>query len=163
MSEDQTKEALKMMPYGFYAISSRNEEEQNVMVANWVMQSSFEPRQVVAGIQKTSFSHGILEKDGSFVIHLFHKENSDAIRPFTKGRAKNPEKFANAEYTPGPVTGAPVLAGAAGYIECRVLQILDTGGDHSLVVGEVVGGAVLREMDASEALSLPQLGWSYAG
>jgi flavin reductase (DIM6/NTAB) family NADH-FMN oxidoreductase RutF len=56
-----------------------------------------------------------------------------------------------------------VLAGAAAYLECRVVAIHDNGGDHSLVVGEVIGAEILKPSEAGDTLSLPALGWSYAG
>ena len=39
---------------------------------------------------------------------------------------------------PGPLTGAPVLDDALGAMECRTTAVHD-GGDHSIVVGEVIG------------------------
>jgi flavin reductase (DIM6/NTAB) family NADH-FMN oxidoreductase RutF len=44
MSDDKMKDALRMMPYGFYAITSKSGDDVNGMVANWVTQVSFEPR-----------------------------------------------------------------------------------------------------------------------
>src|SRR6185437_14854187 len=41
----------------------------------------------------------------------------------------------------GPVTGAPVLDEALSTLECRTTAVYD-GGDHSIVVGEVVGVSV---------------------
>src|SRR5215470_4302298 len=38
----------------------------------------------------------------------------------------------------GPVTGAPILDDALAAMECRTTAVHD-GGDHSIVVGEVVG------------------------
>ncbi len=38
---------------------------------------------------------------------------------------------------PGPVTGAPVLDSALAVLECRTTAVHD-GGDHSIIVGEVV-------------------------
>ena len=43
-------------------------------------------------------------------------------------------------YFPGPVTGAPVLADALGALECQTTAVHD-GGDHSILVGEVIGVA----------------------
>lgn len=163
MSDDKIKDALLMMPYGFYSITSCTSDDANAMVANWVTQASFEPRLIALGLQKTSFTHGLLEKGGSFAINIFSQEDSEAIMPFTKGRSKNPDKMKDASYSDAPVTGCPVLEGASAYVECRVVQIVDVGGDHDIVVGEVVGGDVLKEIEASEALTLPKLGWSYAG
>jgi flavin reductase (DIM6/NTAB) family NADH-FMN oxidoreductase RutF len=163
MSQDQIKDALKMMPYGFYGITSKAEGDVNAMVANWVMQVSFEPRQLALGIQKTCYTHSLIEKSGVFAVNLFRKEDGEAIKPFTKGRAKNPDKMKEAKFEPAPQTGCPVLEPSAAYLECRVVRIVDTGGDHDLIVGEVVGGSVAKPGEASESLTLPHLGWSYAG
>ncbi len=39
---------------------------------------------------------------------------------------------------PGPATGMPVLDCAMAVIECRTRAVYD-GGDHDIVLGEVVG------------------------
>jgi flavin reductase (DIM6/NTAB) family NADH-FMN oxidoreductase RutF len=41
-------------------------------------------------------------------------------------------------YHPGPLTGAPILDSALSALECRTTAVHD-GGDHSIVVGEVIG------------------------
>lgn len=163
MSDDPIKDALKRIPYGFYAITSRSGDDRNIMVANWLTQVSFEPRRVALGLQKTSYTHSLVEKGGVFAVNIFLTSDQDAIKPFTKGRAKNPQKMENADYTLAPQTGCPVLAAAAAYFECRVVAIHDDGGDHSLVVGEVIGAEILKPGEAGDSLNLPALGWSYAG
>ena len=163
MSSDAAKGALRMMPYGFYSITSRDGEEVNAMVANWVTQASFEPRMMAVGLQKSAYSHKVIEQGGVFAINIFKTEDQEAIMPFTKGRAKKPDKMAEAKYTEGAETGCPILEGAAAYIECKVVNLVDIGGDHDLLVGEVVGGGVKKEAEAAEVLSLVALGWSYAG
>ena len=163
MSEDGMKDALKMMPYGFYGITSKVEDDVNAMIGNWVTQVSFEPRQIAIALQKTCYTHALVEKGGVFAVNIFRKEDMQAIKPFTKGRTKNPDKMKDAKYEPAPETGCPVLEGSAAYLECRVDRIVDTGGDHDLIVGEVVGVGITNPGDASETLSLPVLGWSYAG
>lgn len=163
MSDEKVEDALKMMPYGFYSITSCTSDDANIMVANWVTQASFEPRLIALGLQKTSYTHGLIEKGGSFAINIFSQEDSEAIMPFTKGRSKAPDKVEEATYTEAPVTGCPILDEAAAFVECRVVKIVDVGGDHDIVVGEVVGGNVLKEIEAGDALTLPKLGWIYAG
>lgn len=92
MSDALIKQGLHMLPYGFYSITSRADDEVNAMVANWVTQVSYEPRQMAIVIQKTSFTRGLNEKGGVFAVNIFHQEDAGAIKAFTKGRAKNPEK-----------------------------------------------------------------------
>jgi len=163
MEESNARKALRMMPYGFYSITSCNEDESNAMVANWVSQVSFEPRLIAVGLQKTSHTHGVIEKGQVFAVNMFRAEDSETIMPYTKGRSKNPDKMKDAKYSQAPKTGCPVLEGAAAYVECRVVDIIDVGGDHDILVGEVVGGDVMKEAEAGDLLILPQLGWTYAG
>ena len=163
MSDDPIKEALRLMPYGFYALTSRNGEDVNAMVANWITQASFEPRLVVMGLQKTSYTHSVIEKGRVFAINIFKSEDKEAMMPFTKGRSKKPEKMIEANYREAPETGCPILDGAAAYIEFKVVDLIDVGGDHDILVGEAVGAGILNEADVGEILTLPGLGWSYAG
>jgi len=163
MSDDKIKDALRMMPYGFYAFTTNNGKEVNAMVVNWVSQMSYAPRLLAVGIQKSCYSRGLLEAGGSFGLNLFLQADSDAIMGVTSGRAKKPEKMEYANYSAAPETGVPVLDGAAAYIECKVTQIVDVGGDHDIVVGEAINAGVMKEGSPPDVLSLTQLGWSYAG
>ncbi len=163
MSADPIKDALNRMPYGFYSLTSRSGEDVNAMVVNWAMQSSFTPRQITVAIAKKAYSHGVISEGGVFVLNVFNKADQEAMMPFTKARAKRPDKMENAAYTPAPETGAPVLEGAAAFVECKVRQIVDTGGDHDLVVGDVINAGILKEGEVDDTLTLPHVGWSYAG
>ncbi|MGD2162116.1 MAG: flavin reductase family protein [Anaerolineales bacterium] len=163
MSEKNIKTALNMMPYGFYSITSKADDDVNAMVANWITQCSFEPRQLALGLQRTSYTHGLVEKSRVFAVNIFREEDADYIKPFTKGRAKNPDKMADATFEAAPETGCPVLEGAAAVIECEVVEIIDAGGDHDIVVGELINAQVFKEGEVGETLTLPYLGWSYAG
>lgn len=163
MSSDLIKDALKRMPYGFYGITSTSAGESNAMVANWVVQTSFSPRMLTLALKKGSYTQGLIETGRVFAVNIFLESDFESLRPYTKGRAKNPDKMADAAYKPAPVTGCPVLQGAAAYLECEVAAIHDDGGDHILVVGLVVGGDVLKEGEPSDTLTLPKVGWSYAG
>lgn len=163
MSDDPIKNALRLMSYGFYSVTSRNGEDVNAMVANWITQASFEPRLVVMGLQKTSYTHGVIEKGRVFAINIFKSEDKEAMMPFTKGRSKKPDKMNEAKFSEAPETGCPILDGATAYIEFKVIDLIDVGGDHDILVGEAVGAGILKEADVEEILTLPGLGWSYAG
>lgn len=163
MSDDSIKDALRLMTYGFYAVTSRNGEDVNAMVANWITQASFKPRLVVMGLQKTSYTHGVIEKGRVFAINIFKSEDKEAMMPFTKGRSKKPKKMNEAHYSKAPETGCPILDGVTAYIEFKVVDLIDVGGDHDILVGEAVGAGILKEANVGEIMTLPGLGWSYAG
>jgi flavin reductase (DIM6/NTAB) family NADH-FMN oxidoreductase RutF len=163
MSVDPVKDVLRMMPYGFYSITTRYEDNVNAMVANWITQASFEPQLIALAIQKDCYSRGLIDNGNVFAVNLFQKVDVEFIKPYTKSRAKNPAKMDGSIYSPGPETGCPILEGAAAYLECKVVAIHNDGGDHDIVIGEVVGAGVIKAGDVNETLTLIDLGWSYAG
>jgi flavin reductase (DIM6/NTAB) family NADH-FMN oxidoreductase RutF len=160
---DPIKEALHKLHYGFYSITSRHGEEVNAMVANWVMQTSFTPRLIAVGLAKKSYTHQIVTEGGVFAINIFRQDEHEAILGYTKSREKNPDKMTAGSFSAAPITGCPVIDGAAAYVECKLVQMVNVGGDHDIMVGEVVGGEVFKEGKAADMLTLPGIGWSYAG
>lgn len=163
MTDEAVKDLLQRIPYGFYGITSRSGDEVNAMVANWITQASYEPRLIVLALQRSSFTYRLVSEGGVFTLNLFNRENEEFIKPFTKSRAKNPDKMVGIDYSIAPLTECPILPGVFGYIECEVRDIFTSGGDHDLVLGEVVGGEVLKPGTVDDTLTLMDLGWSYAG
>jgi flavin reductase (DIM6/NTAB) family NADH-FMN oxidoreductase RutF len=157
------KTVLRMMPYGFYSLTSKSGDDVNAMVLNWVTQISFEPTLVALGLAKDAYTHQLVEQGGVFAVNLFNKADAEAIKPFSKSRAKSPDKMEAAAYSTGPETGCPILDDASAHFECKVVDIIDIGGDHDIVVGEVIGAGVKKSAGPEEILSLPDIGWSYAG
>ena len=163
MSENEISDALKLVPYGFYGVGSSYEGDDNLMVLNWLTQASFEPQLLAIGLVKTAYSYGLIEKSGTFTVNLFRQEDRDAVMPLTKGRAKNAEKMQGAKISPSPELGNPVLDGAVAFIECKVVNKVETGGDHDIILAEVVNAEVRKPSEAKDMLTLPGIGWSYAG
>ena len=57
-------------------------------------------------------------------------------------------------------TGAPILEEAIAWVECEVREIANQGGDHAVVIGEVVEAKVNKD---EPALTLMDTGWHYGG
>jgi len=163
MSDDPIKDVLNRIPYGFYSLTSRLNDDVNAMVFNWFSQVSFTPRLVAIGLARKAYTHNLVSESGVFVVNVFNVEDQDALTQYSKGRAKRPDKMDNAVYTPGPETGCPVLEGAAAFLECKVVEMVNTGGDHDILVGEVINAGILKPGEVTDTLTLPHVGWSYAG
>jgi flavin reductase (DIM6/NTAB) family NADH-FMN oxidoreductase RutF len=163
MSDDPIKDALNRIPYGFYSLTSRFEDDTNAMVFNWFSQVSFSPRLVAVGLAKKAYTYEMINKSGVFAVNIFNKEDQETLTLYSKSRAKRPDKMENAVFTAGPETGCPVLKDAAAYLECKVVQMVDAGGDHDILIGEVINAGILKPGEVNDTLSLPHVGWSYAG
>ncbi|MEX2080308.1 MAG: flavin reductase family protein [Dehalococcoidia bacterium] len=68
---------------------------------------------------------------------LQHGQDGLAMRFATRGA----DKFGSGDLSPGAVTGTPLVDAAIARIECNVHERFD-GGDHVVIVGEVVSAAV---------------------
>jgi flavin reductase (DIM6/NTAB) family NADH-FMN oxidoreductase RutF len=170
---DPVSEALETMPYGLYIVGSRNErDELNGMMADWCMQVSFRPRLLLCSMENDATTLRNVRETGVFTVNVLPDDGRELARHFAqprdaskvKGRseeetAKVYDKLAGIEYTRGEQTDCPVLEEALAWIECRNAQFVPAG-DHTLVIGEVVDGSVLRE---GEPLTQRILGWSYGG
>ncbi len=58
---------------------------------------------------------------------------------------KGPKDFSGLD-TKTAETGAPILDGALGWVDCKLKEILP-GGDHDIFVGEIVEGEATDEGD----------------
>lgn len=163
MSNDPIKDALHMIPYGFYSITTTDGEEVNIMVANWLTQVSFTPRMVALGLARNAYSYQLVQKGRVFAVNIFRNEDAEIIKGFTKSRQKNPDKVKNAVFTLSPTVHCPVIEGTAAYLECEVRAIVGVGGDHDVVIAEVVNAEVMKPGSPKDTLSLLYLGWNYAG
>jgi flavin reductase (DIM6/NTAB) family NADH-FMN oxidoreductase RutF len=163
MSDDTVGKILRRFPYGFYSLASRRDDEVNAMVLTWIIQASFEPRLLAIALQRTSHTYTLVKEGRAFAVNLFQHGDFEIIRPLTKGREKDPDKMSEVEYSPAPETGCPVLQGASAYVECKVLEIFETGGDHDIVLAKVVGGASFQPGEAEDTLTLREVGWNYGG
>ena len=175
MQEDAIARVMDEMPYGLYIIGSKEPDDGkvNAMMADWVMQVSFEPRLVAVAFENDSHTLGNVRERKLFTVNLLPADQAgmELARPFAqpysgakvKGRqadeaAKVHYKLEGLAYTTTE-RGCPVLNAAFGWFECEAEQFLAIG-DHTLVVGRVLDGRVERE---SEPLTSIFTGWTYSG
>lgn len=165
--------ALLAMCYGVHVIGSANAAgERNLMIADWVMQVSFNPRLAAASIENDARTLRFVRETGVFTVNLLHERDGHEIArrvvmpaEGSKIRGRSPEaaaaihdKLAGLAHRLTP-EGAPVLEEALGWYVCAAERFVEAG-DHTLVIGRVTDGGVQRSGDI---LTEKELGWEYAG
>lgn len=153
------KTALRKIPHGVYIVGVKQGKELNAFTATWLTQVSFTPPLVALGIKKDSHSLAMIRADKVFSVNILGKEQKSIAEHFVKPAAVVGEKLKEVRYRAGK-TGAPVLEDAIAYFECEVREIANEGGDHAVVIGEVVDAGVQRD---EPALTLLDTGWHYGG
>ncbi len=170
---DPIAEALEQMPYGLYIVGSRGEDNINGMMADWVMQVSFQPRLVLVSLENNSTTLKNVRYSRAFTVNLLDADSKELAARFCqprdaskiKGRSENARqmiynKFDGVDFWEGEVTGIPILSAAMMWLECELEQEVALG-DHTLVIGRVLSGEVADY--TKEPLTQKLLGWSYGG
>ena len=158
MDPEIKKKALRKIVHGVYCIGVCQDGKLNAFTATWVTQISFVPPLVVVGIRKDSVSYRMVEASRVFVINFLGTGQKMLAQHFLKPAHLGGDKLEGVKYHLG-ITGAPILDEAIAFLECRVKEI-HPGGDHAVVIGEVVEAGILKE---SDPLTLRETGWSYGG
>ncbi|MGP3978077.1 flavin reductase family protein [Streptomyces sp. 8N114] len=101
---------------------------------------SLEPPLISFMVGRSSTSWPRIARAGVFCVNVLTAGQGELCRAFAMSGA---DKFAGVSYSPAPVTGSPLLADVAAWIDCEI-HAVHTGGDHLIVVGRV------RALDAAE-------------
>ena len=152
------RRVLWALPTGLYLIGSRHVDDVNMMTANLVVQVCMEPKLVGVALEHESVTARLVTAGGGFTVSLLARTERDVVRRFVKPVhevQRGPDGVIVA-LSGQPVTEVgphrlPVLASAAGYLDCR-LTGAEPLGSHVFCIGEVTGvggepGEVLRMED----------------
>jgi len=135
-------EALGRIPSGLFVVTVRQGDRETGMLASWVQQCSFDPPQVSVAVRKGRYILDWLNDGAAFVVNVIPESGKALIAHFGKGFEPTEPAFEGLEVRREGET-PPVLLASHAYVECRVESHLDAG-DHVLVVGRVLNGAVLH-------------------
>ena len=127
MDEEAKSTALKQVTYGLYLVGSRAGDELNVMTANWLTQTSFDPPYVAVAIQEDAHTRKLIDAGKVFNIQNVPSGAKDLLLKFVKPAERVGNKVEGEDYTEAPATKTPVLAAALSYVECEVEHTIPTG------------------------------------
>lgn len=160
MDDAAKKTVLRHFPYGLYAVTVKHGDEEHGMTANWITQSSFDPPMIAVAIENAAKTIGMIRDARHFAVNVFQQSQRELAAKLGRSSANAPQKLKGIKTKPAPLSGAPILADALGWVECRVVATLPSG-DHTLVLGEVVEAGV--EHEGAQALTLQEAGFKYSG
>jgi flavin reductase (DIM6/NTAB) family NADH-FMN oxidoreductase RutF len=109
---------------------------------------SLDPPLVLFCAEKIARFHDAVLATGSWAVSILAEDAEKTAHWLaTRGRPLEGQ-LEGLPHHPGPVTGAPVLGDALAVLECLTTAVHD-GGDHSIVVGQVVGVSVAEDRPRS--------------
>ena len=125
---------------GIAVIAATADGVTHAMTVNAFTSVSLDPLLVLVCVEKAARFHDAVLAAGIWAVSVLGEDAEKTARWLaTRGRPLEGQ-LDQQPHHPGAVTGAPILDGALSAIECRTYAVHD-GGDHSIVVGEVLAVA----------------------
>jgi flavin reductase (DIM6/NTAB) family NADH-FMN oxidoreductase RutF len=125
---------------GVAVITTRDDDGKPYgLTANALCSVSLEPPLLLVCVDKRAESHPAFTRSGVFAVNILGHGHEELSRRFA---VSGGEKFVDVGHRAG-VTGAPLLEGVLGVVECRVVAVHDAG-DHTIYIGEV------QDLEASD-------------
>ena len=156
--EEAKKKILRHIPYGLYVIGVKDGAAHHAFTGSWLSQCSMKPPRVMLGVRHGTQSLDMIEKGKVFSVNFLAKADKKLFEQFFKPTPSNGNRFGELGFSLKK-TGAPILDHSIAYLECEVKSIAE-GGDHSIVIGEVVDAVILKD---EEPLVMSDTPWHYGG
>ncbi len=136
---------------------------RNIMAAAWAMPLDFDPPKVAVVLDKSTWTRKLLEESGEFALQVPTVSQLDLTqalgsRSGLEMAEQGADKFAafGLETFAGTATGAPLLAGCAAWLECRLVPEPGIQQSYDLFLGEVVAAQ-------ADSRVFSQGRWHFAG
>ncbi len=146
MSEANGIDVLGRVASSLYVVTCVGAGGRHAFLASWVAQAGFEPPALSVAIKQDRPIMRDLKPGSIFTLSLLASGDPDSkalMGKFAKGVPVGQDAFTDADVETG-ANGGKYLPKALGYMECKLLRVLEPSTEHNLVVGEVIGGKMLK-------------------
>ena len=135
--------ALGRVPSGVFILTAGSGGDATAMMASWVQQASFDPPTVSIAMAKGRPIADVINSSKRLALSIVPDGDSSLMKRYARGVKPGEDPFAGVEifHTPG---GVPAMKSALAWLECRLIETFDFGGDHELLIAEVVAGNILH-------------------
>jgi flavin reductase (DIM6/NTAB) family NADH-FMN oxidoreductase RutF len=141
MDAQELRRVMGHFATGVTIITTRDKDgTPQGLTANAFMSLSLNPPLILISVDKGAQCYSCFEPQTGFTVNFLGEDHEEISKRFA---TKGIDKFAGLKWQEG-CNGAAIIDGVIGYIECRITQCHD-GGDHTIVVGEVVNASATGE------------------
>jgi flavin reductase (DIM6/NTAB) family NADH-FMN oxidoreductase RutF len=121
---------------GVTVVTSAYDGERAGMTVSSFTSVSLEPPTVLVCLNKNSYCHNIVQNSGIFAISMLGVGQENLSKRFAGLDPTVTDRFDDIEVLVGE-TGAPLLVGAIGHLDCVVRSTHDTA-THTIFIAEVI-------------------------
>lgn len=165
MDPKARRRVLRLISNGMYVVTSPVEDEHAAATITWMTQVSFDPPLMAMGVRPGSRISEALQASRTATIHVLAEDQQEIAKSFFAPPEIDTESQPPTigGYAFEPAEHGARLLDARAWITGRVIETLDCGGDHNLVVLEVDGIGEAGTAGDVEPLTVQASPWSYGG
>ena len=139
ITSEQFREVLRHFPSGVTIVTIKAGEERHGLTVSAFVSVSPEPPLVAVMIDQRHHAYPLLETEGAvFAVNILRQDQEELSNRFAW--VKDEDRFAKGDWDVA-LTGAPVLADAAAWLDCTIRDRFPAG-THTVYVGEVQASRV---------------------
>ena len=131
------RDAAGQFATGIAVVAAATDGITHAMTVNAFTSVSLDPLLILVCVEKRARFHDALLTAGIWAVSVLSEDAEETARWLATRDRPLEGQLDGHLYHPGAVTGAPVLDDALAALECRTFAVHE-GGDHSIVVGEVL-------------------------
>ncbi len=127
------RDVLGTFASGITVITTMSGGEPVGMTCQSFSSVSLDPPLVLFVPAKSSRAWPLIQRAGRFCVNILSAEQEQIS---ARMASKGVDKFAGIGWRPAEVTGAPVIDGSLGHLDCTINTVHESG-DHYVVIGRV--------------------------
>lgn len=135
-------------------ISAEFDGVRNIMAGSWCMPIDYLPPRVAIALDKRSWTRGMIEKSGEFAISvptcsqlgLLHAIGTTSGKEIYEQTKQDKLTQLGIKTISNAVVKAPLIAGCAAWLECRLISEPLIQEKYDLFIGEVVEASADRRV-----------------
>jgi flavin reductase (DIM6/NTAB) family NADH-FMN oxidoreductase RutF len=139
MTGDELREVMRRFPAPVAVVSTAVDDERYGLTVGSLVSLSLDPPLVGISIGRDSSSHEPIRRAGQFAVSLLSGEQESLAQHFARAGIPPVALWAGVDVR--ETAFGPRLTGALAWLDCRIWREYEAG-DHTIFVGEVVGGDV---------------------
>ncbi|MCB0326332.1 MAG: flavin reductase family protein [Bdellovibrionales bacterium] len=143
MKHSTFSKALGKIVSGLYLVTHELENKPVVMLASWVMQTSFDPPMISLCVGRDRAIREQMIPGRHFGLNVIGDQHKHLMKTAYASHPDPLKPFGDLP-TQKSIHGCIMLTHASAFLDCRVERLISAG-DHDLVLAELVDGQVLRD------------------
>lgn len=137
-------QVLGRVPTGLYIVTAENGGQRAGFLASWICQAGFMPPAISMAVKQDRPIMRQMGRGALFAVNLLSREDTKVYAQFSRGFGIGEDPFAGSKVE-RTENGTPYLTDVLGFMECRVLRVMEPSTEHNVIAAEVIGGRMFRE------------------